>query len=188
VPSGETCGTNGTNCLLSFAYQPYGVTLNFTPVVLSQGRIQLRVATEVTDIDNSKQITVLGTAIPAFRTRRNETTVELPSGGSIMSAGLISTETQQAINGVPGLMNLPVLGALFRSRDYQRDETELLIIVTPYIVHAVDPHEIVKPDSNYSDASDPQTWLLGRVNRLYSSTGNSQPIQNYSGKVGFIND
>jgi pilus assembly protein CpaC len=188
VPSGETCGTNGSNCLLSFAYQPYGVTLNFTPVVLSQGRIQLRVATEVTDIDNSKQITVLGTAIPAFRTRRNETTVELPSGGSIMSAGLISTETQQAINGVPGLMNLPVLGALFRSRDYQRDETELLIIVTPYIVHAVDPHEVVKPDANYSDASDPQSWLLGRVNRLYSSTGNSQPIQNYSGKVGFIND
>jgi pilus assembly protein CpaC len=188
VPSGETCGVNGTNCLLSFGYQPYGVTLNFTPVVLSQGRIQLRVATEVTDIDNEKQITVLGTAIPAFRTRRNETTVELPSGGSIVSAGLISTETQQAINGVPGLMNLPVLGALFRSRDYQRDETELLIIVTPYIVHAIDPHDIAKPDDNYVDATDPQSWLLGRVNRLYSGSGNSQPIQNYSGKVGFIND
>ena len=78
--------------------------------------------------------------------------------------------------------------ALREIRLGERDETELLIIVTPYIVHAVDPHEIVKPDSNYSDASDPQTWLLGRVNRLYSSTGNSQPIQNYSGKVGFIND
>jgi pilus assembly protein CpaC len=60
--------------------------------------------------------------------------------------------------------------------------------VTPYIVHAVDPHEVVKPDANYSDASDPQSWLLGRVNHLYSSSGNSQPIQNYSGKVGFIND
>ncbi|WP_246731580.1 type II and III secretion system protein family protein [Methylocapsa sp. S129] len=188
VPSGETCPTGGGNCVLTFAYQPYGVTLNFTPVVLSQGRIQLRVATEVTDIDNSKQITVLGTAVPAFRTRRNETTVELPSGGSIVSAGLISTETQQAINGVPGLMNLPILGALFRSRDYQRDETELLIMVTPYIVHAIDPHEIVKPDANYVDATDPQSWLLGRVNRLYSSSGNSQPISNYSGKVGFIND
>jgi pilus assembly protein CpaC len=188
VPSGETCPTGGGNCLLSFVYQPYGVTLNFTPVVLSQGRIQMRIATEVTDIDNSKQITLLGTAIPAFRTRRNETTVELPSGGSIASAGLISTETQQAINGVPGLMNLPILGALFRSRDYQRDETELLIIVTPYIAHAMDPHEVVKPDANYVDATDPQSWLLGRVNRLYSSTGNSQPISNYSGKVGFIND
>jgi pilus assembly protein CpaC len=188
VPSGETCPNNNSNCVLSFAYQPYGVTLNFTPVVLSQGRIQLRIATEVTDIDNSKQITILGTAVPAFRTRRNETTVELPSGGSIASAGLISTETQQAINGVPGLMNLPILGALFRSRDYQRDETELLIIVTPYIVHAIDPHEIVRPDANYVDATDPQTWLLGRVNRLYSTSGNAQRIQNYYGKVGFIND
>jgi pilus assembly protein CpaC len=188
IPSGETCAANGTNCVLGFTYQPYGVTLNFTPVVLSQGRIQLRVATEVTDIDSSKQITVLGTSIPAFRTRRNETTVELPSGGSIASAGLISTETQQAINGVPGLMNLPILGSLFRSRDYQREETELLIIVTPYIVHAIDPHEVVRPDANYSDASDPQSWLLGRVNRLYSSSGNPQTIPNYSGKVGFIND
>jgi pilus assembly protein CpaC len=186
VPSGEQC-TAGGGCVLGFAYQPYGVTLNFTPVVLSQGRIQLRVATEVTDIDYEKQITIQGTSIPAFRTRRNETTVELPSGGSIASAGLISTDTQQAINGLPGLMNLPILGALFRSRDYQRNETELLIIVTPYIVHAIDPHEVVKPDANYVDATDPQSWLLGRVNRLYGS-GNSQPISNYSGKVGFIND
>ena len=188
IPSGESCATNGANCVIGFAYQPYGVTLNFTPVVLSQGRIQLRVATEVTDIDNSKQITLLGVSIPAFRTRRNETTVELPSGGSIASAGLISTETQQAINGVPGLMNLPILGSLFRSRDYQRQETELLIIVTPYIVHAIDPHEVVKPDANYVDASDPQSWLLGRVNRLYSTAGNPQAFPNYSGKVGFIND
>jgi pilus assembly protein CpaC len=188
VPSGETCSTGNTNCVLSFTYQPYGVTLNFTPVVLSQGRIQLRVATEVTDIDNSKAITVSGTAVPAFRTRRNETTVELPSGGTIASAGLISTETQQAINGTPGLMNLPILGSLFRSRDYLHNETELLILVTPYIVHALDPREVVRPDANYSDATDPQSWLLGRVNRLYSTTGNSQTLQGYSGKVGFIND
>jgi pilus assembly protein CpaC len=188
IPSGESCPSNGGQCVLGFTYQPYGVTLNFTPVVLSQGRIQLRVATEVTDIDNSKQITLLGIAVPAFRTRRNETTVELPSGGSIASAGLISTETQQAINGVPGLMNLPILGGLFRSRDYQRQETELLMLVTPYIVHAVDPQEVVKPDANFVDASDPQGWLLGRVNRLYSTAGNPQAFPNYSGKLGFIND
>jgi pilus assembly protein CpaC len=188
IPASETCGVGGTNCILGFDYQPYGVTLNFTPVVLSQGRIQLRIATEVTDIDNSKQITLLGIAVPAFRTRRNETTVELPSGGSIASAGLISTETQQAINGVPGLMNLPILGSLFRSRDFQRQETELLIIVTPYIVHAINPQEVVKPDANYTDATDPQSWLLGRVNRLYSTAGNPQAFPNYSGKVGFIND
>ena len=187
VPASETCATNGI-CTLGYVQQPYGVSLNFTPVVLSQGRIQLRIATEVTDIDDSKQITVLNTSIPGFRTRKNETTVELPSGGSIASAGLISTQTQQAINGVPGLMNLPVLGSLFRSRDFVRNETELLIIVTPYIVHAMDPHDVTKPDANFAEASDPQAWFLGRVNRIYSSAGNLQRPPGYIGRVGFIND
>ncbi len=186
ISNGETC-TNGV-CMLSIIQQPYGVTLNFTPVVLSPGRISLRVGTEVTDIDTSTQITIDNTSIPGFRTRRNETTVELPSGGSIVTAGLISTKTQQAINGVPGLMNLPVLGALFRSRDYLRDETELLIVVTPYIVHAIDPREVVRPEGNFAEASDPQAWLLGRVNRIYSSSGALQPMPGYSGKVGFITD
>ena len=169
-----------------FIQQPYGVTLNFTPVVLSQGRIQLRIATEVTDIDSSTQVTFSGISIPGFRTRSNTTTVELPSGGSIASAGLISTQTEQAINGFPALMNLPVLGALFRSRDYQRNETELLIIVTPYIVHAVDPSQVVRPDQNFQDASDPQAWFLGRVNRIYSTAQSLQPMPGYAGKIGFI--
>src|SRR5271163_691729 len=191
IPSGETCGTGtgiGNGCILTYVQQPYGVTLNFTPVVLSQGRIQLRVATEVTDIDTSHSLAIDNTSIPGFRTRKNETTVELPSGGSIVSAGLISTQTQQAINGLPGLMDLPVLGALFRSRDYLRQETELLIVVTPYIVHAVDPKDVVRPDANFQEASDPQAWFLGRVNRIYSSSGNLQPMPGYTGKVGFITD
>jgi pilus assembly protein CpaC len=187
ILNGYSCQING-QCQPTIVQQPYGVTLNFTPVVLSQGRIQLRIATEVTDVDTSTQITIFGAPVPGFRTRKNETTVELPSGGSIVTAGLISTKTQQAINGVPGLMNVPILGALFRSRDYLRDETELLIAVTPYIVHAIDPREVARPDANYSDASDPQSWLLGRVNRIYSSTGAVQPTPGYSGKVGFITD
>jgi pilus assembly protein CpaC len=173
-------------CQYGFIQQPYGVTLNFTPVVLSQGRIQLRIATEVTDVDYSTQITFSGITVPGFRTRNNTTTVELPSGGSIASAGLISTQTQQAINGFPALMNLPVLGALFRSRDYQHNETELLIVVTPYIAHAVDPKEVVRPDQNFQDASDPQTWFLGRVNRIYSTAQSLQPMPGYAGKIGFI--
>jgi pilus assembly protein CpaC len=186
IPSGETC--TGGVCELNLIQQPYGVTLNFTPVVLSQGRIQLRVATEVTDIDDSKEIIIQQTAVPGFRTRKNETTVELPSGGSIVSAGLISTQSASAVTGLPGLMNLPILGALFRSHDYQRQETELLIVVTPYIVHSVDPKEVARPDQNFVDASDPQAWLLGRVNRIYSSSGGLRPMPNYSGKVGFITD
>jgi pilus assembly protein CpaC len=173
-------------CQYGFIQQPYGVTLNFTPIVLSPGRIQLRIATEVTDIDPSTQVTFSGITIPGFRTRSNTTTVELPSGGSIASAGLISTQTEQAINGFPALMNLPVLGALFRSRDYQRNETELLITVTPYIVHSVDPNQVVRPDQNFQDASDPQTWFLGRVNRIYSTSQSLQPMPGYAGKIGFI--
>jgi pilus assembly protein CpaC len=156
--------------------------------VLSQGRIQLHIATEVTDVDESRQLTIGNTSIPGFRTRKNETTVELPSGGSVASAGLISTQTAQAINGIPGLMNLPVLGSLFRSRDFLRSETELLIVVTPYIVHAIDAHQVVDPTQNFSEASDPQAWFLGRVNRIYSTSGNLQRPPSYVGRVGFIND
>ena len=186
IPGGETC-TNGV-CLLAINQQPYGVTLNFTPVVLSQNRISLRVATEVTEVDTTKTIQVNGSGVPGFRTRRNETTVELPSGGSIASAGLISSQTQQAVSGLPGLMNLPVLGALFRSHDYLRQETELLIVVTPYIVHAIDPQNVTRVEQNLSDASDPQAWLLGRVNRLYSTSGTLQPMPGYSAKIGLITD
>jgi pilus assembly protein CpaC len=186
VPASENCQAGF--CTLGFIQQPYGVSLNFTPVVLSQGRIQLHIATEVTDIDESKQLTIGNTSIPGFRTRKNETTVELPSGGSVASAGLISTQTAQAINGIPGLMNLPVLGSLFRSRDFVRNETELLIVVTPFVVHAIDPHEVVNPDMNFSEASDPQAWFLGRVNRIYSTSGNLQRPPTYIGRVGFIND
>jgi pilus assembly protein CpaC len=184
IPSSESC--TGGVCQIGFIQQPYGVTLNFTPVVLSQGRIQLRIATEVTDVDYATQLTMNGLSIPGFRTRNNVTTVELPSGGSIATAGLIGTQTEQAINGVPALMNLPVLGALFRSRDYQRSETELMIVVTPYVVHAIDPASVVLPDKNYADASDPQAWLLGRVNRIYSTSGALEPLPGYAGKIGFI--
>jgi pilus assembly protein CpaC len=173
-------------CQYGFIQQPYGVTLNFTPIVLSPGRIQLRIATEVTDIDPSTQVTFSGITIPGFRTRSNTTTVELPSGGSVASAGLISTQTEQAINGFPALMNLPVLGALFRSRDYRRNETELLITVTPFIVHPIDPSQVVRPDQNFQDASDPQGWFLGRVNRIYSNSQSLQPMPGYAGKIGFI--
>jgi pilus assembly protein CpaC len=184
IVSGQSC--SGGACSPTLVQQPYGVTLNFTPVVLSEGRIQLRIATEVTDIDYSTQISYAGISVPGFRTRSNTTTVELPSGGSVASAGLISTQTEQAINGFPALMNVPILGALFRSRDYQRNETELLITVTPYIVHPVDPNQIVQPDQNFQDASDPQTWFLGRVNRIYSASQSLEPMPGYSGKVGFI--
>ena len=192
VPSSSSCTAIGTTtqalCTPSIAYKPIGISLNFTPVVLSEGRILLRIATEVTDVDTQNSFTYAGVTVPGFRTRRHETSVELPSGGAVATAGLLQQTTRNSINGLPGLLNLPVLGTLFRSRDYQRQETELLIVVTPYIVRPVSPNEIARPDDGFADASDPQSWLLGRVNRLYSSRNNPEAVQNYKGRFGFITD
>jgi pilus assembly protein CpaC len=191
IPSAPVCTTTGsqTTCTPGGAtYQPYGVTLNFAPVVLSAGRILLHIATEVTEIDYETAVTIQGVVVPGLTTRKNETTVEVPSGGSIASAGFLQTTSTQVINGTPGLMNLPILGALFRSRDYQRNETELMIIITPYLMKATAANLLPKPDDGFADSSDPQAALLGRINRLYASPNNPEALKNFNGHVGFIQD
>ncbi|WP_158810757.1 type II and III secretion system protein family protein [Beijerinckia sp. L45] len=187
-PTGTVCVTTTSCTTGGAAFKDYGITLNFSPVILSEGRILLHLATEVTDIDFQNSVIISGTPTPGVRTRKNETTIELPSGGSIATAGLIEQQTRQVINGLPGLLNLPILGTLFRSRDYLRSETELMIIVTPIIVKAVKPNEIARPDDGFAEASDPQSWLLGRVNRLYATPSNPEAVKNYRGRVGFIQD
>jgi pilus assembly protein CpaC len=181
-------GSYNNGCVPTVDYKPYGVTLNFTPVVLSSGRISLRLATEVSEIDPATSSVMNGMSVPGFRTRRHETTVELPSGGSIATAGLIEDMSNQAQNGTPGVMNLPVLGQLFRSRDYRRQETELMIVATPYLVKPVPNSALARPDDNFASANDPQAWLLGRVNKLYSTTDNPEAAAHFSGRVGFIHD
>lgn len=191
IPQGQSCSPDNTGritCTTQVQYKPYGISLNFTPVVLSEGRILLRVATEVTEVDQTQSFTFSSVNVPAFRTRKNETSIELPSGGSIVSAGLIQVKSRQVINGLPGLMNLPILGAAFRSRDFQREESELLIIVTLYIAKAANPNELARPDDGFMEATDPQTWLLGRVNRLYSTRSNPQAAAGLRGRFGFIID
>jgi pilus assembly protein CpaC len=190
VPGPPSCSQGqGNFCTVTIVYKDYGVDLRFTPIVLAEGRIELHLATEVSEIDPTLSATpVAGYPVYAFLTRKNETTVEIPSGGSIASAGLLQTQSRQIVNGLPGLLDLPILGALFRSRDYQRQETELMIVVTPYIVKPTRPNEIAKPTDGFADASDPQTWLLGRINQLYASPGNHEATQDYKGPVGFIQD
>ena len=175
-------------CKNTYEFKPYGITLNFTPTVLSEGRIQLRLATEVTEIDGLNGADSALANLPAVRTRRHETTIELPSGGSIVSAGLIQQKSRSIIKGQPGLMNLPVLGALFRSRDFQNEETELMIIVTPYISKVLRADQISRPDDGFANASDPQGYFLGKVNRIYSRASNPQILTTYKGRVGFIAD
>ena len=186
--------TNSTSvffgCQVTYEQKPYGATLNFTPTVLAGGRISLHIATSVVEPDESTRVSAgCGSAsIVGFRQRQNETTVELPSGGSIVSAGLVQQLSQQTIAGTPGLMNLPILGALFRSRSYQRNETELMIVVTPYLSKTLRPDQVSKPDDGFTDATDPQSWLLGRMNRIYSTANNPELIRSYRGRVGFIAD
>src|SRR5690606_30898820 len=120
--------------------KPYGVGLGFTPVVLSGGRISMKISTEVSELTNQGAFTLQaspnspGLTVAGLKVRRAESTVELPSGGSLMMAGLLQESAAQNLDSLPGMMNMPVLGALFRSRDYQNGQTELVVIVTPYIV------------------------------------------------------
>ena len=193
IPTGYTCDPGKAVCTLGVTYKPIGVALNFTPIVLSANKISMRIATEVTELDFENQIVLQGgsgqptVTVPAFRVRKSDTTVELPSGGTLATAGLIQRVSKTSINGLPGLMNLPVIGVLFRSRDYQREETELMIAVTPYIAKPMQPSEVQRPDDGFVETHDAQAILLGRLNKIYGSGGGPVP-QAYKGRVGFIAD
>jgi pilus assembly protein CpaC len=196
IPAGLSCDTTKSPplCQASIEFKKFGVSMNFTPVVMSEGRVSLKVMTEVSDLssDNALSLTVPGATqnvtIPSIRVRRADTTVEIPSGGALAMAGMIQEQTKQSINGVPGLLQLPVLGALFRSRDYVNNQTELMILVTPYIVKAVAPKDLSRPDDGYADVSDPSQILLGRLNRIYGLNGRADPKHTYNGRFGFILD
>jgi pilus assembly protein CpaC len=195
IPSGYTCSQPSSGsasiCQYGIDFKKFGVSLNFTPVVLSEGRISLKVMTEVSDLSNENTLTLAGpppVTIPSIQVRRTETTVEIPSGGALAMAGMIKDQTKQAINGVPALMDLPVLGALFKSREYINQKTELAVIVTPYVVRPVAPKDLSRPTDNFIDAADPAGMLLGKFNRLYGTTAGTDPGRTYYGKPGFILD
>lgn len=192
VPAGYTCDPNTRACQLAIQFKKFGVGLNFTPVVLSEGRISLKVLTEVSELSNENSIQLVqGSAtqtIPAIKTRRAETTVEIPSGGALALAGMIQEQTKHQISGLPGLMQLPVLGTLFKSRDYVNRQTELMVIVTPYIARAVAQKDLSRPDDGFADSADPAAVLLGRLNRIYGAPGKPAPAAGYNGKYGFILD
>jgi pilus assembly protein CpaC len=196
VPAGYTCDQTGRSCQLSIQFKKFGVGLNFTPVVMSEGRISLRVLTEVSELSNENAIQLVqgstSQTIPSIRTRRAETTVEIPSGGSLAMAGMIQEQTKQYMSGMPGIMELPILGTLFKSRDYVNRTTELMVIVTPYIARAVAQKDLSRPDDGFADSSDPTAILMGRINRIYGSPspkGPSSPAPtSYRGQYGFIID
>lgn len=164
----------------------YGIGLEFQPVVLSAGRISLKVRTSVSEPTIEGSVSLHDSNMISIRKRLADTTVELPSGGSMMIAGLVRDDVRQAITGLPGLTKIPVLGALFRSRDFVRNETELVIIITPYLSRPVARNELAKPDDNFNAASDGAGMFLGRVNRVYGTMQTDKPNGRYHGVVGFI--
>jgi pilus assembly protein CpaC len=186
VPGAPDCSS--VPCKPTIQFKKFGISLGFTPVVLSEGRISLRVATEVSELSQENSISISGTTIPGLKTRRADTTLEIPSGGSMVMAGLIKQQTKQSISGLPGVAQLPVLGTLFRSRDYVNNNTELMILVTPYVVRAVAQKDLARPDDGFADASDPQADLLGSINRIYGAPGRTAPARTYRGTYGFITD
>jgi pilus assembly protein CpaC len=194
IPAGVSCQTTTSGvigqCITTVVYKKFGISLNFTPVVLTEGRISLRVMTEVSEVSTENALTggVGGTTIPSIKTRRAETTLEIPSGGSIAMAGLIQEQTKQAVNGMPGIDQLPILGALFRSQDFVSNQTELMVIVTPYVVRAVAQKELSRPDDGFASASDSQSTLLARINQIYGVPGSAEPVGSYQGNFGFITD
>lgn len=177
---------------ISLEFKPYGIGLGYTPVVLSGGRISLKLSTEVSELSSLGAFTLASSSgsssltVPGLTVRRAETTVELPSGGSLMIAGLLQQQTKQNIDSLPGMTNLPVLGALFRSRDYLNGETELVIIITPYIVDPTKPQDLQTPADGLRTASDMSTALLGRLNKVVKAPAGANLGRAYQGPVGYV--
>ena len=119
---------------MSVEFKSYGIALNFQPVVLSDDRINLTVKTEVSELTSDGSVNVSNITIPALRIRRASTTLEIPSGGMMVLGGLIKDDVKQALAGTPGLLDLPILGTLFRSRDFQQSQSELAIFIQPILV------------------------------------------------------
>ncbi len=178
---------------ITVEYKPFGVSLAFTPVVLSEGRISMRIKTEVSETTTDGAFSI-GSAnstatvsIPGLKVRRAETTVEMSSGSSLVIAGLIKEETRQSLNGIPGIKDLPVLGGLFRSHEFQNSETELVVIITPYVVEPVHRTQLALPTDGFSQPNNSRAILFGRLNEIYGIAG-SNPSGSYQGSAGFIID
>jgi pilus assembly protein CpaC len=170
---------------ISVQFKEFGIGLAFTPVVMSEGRISLKIETEVSELTDAGAVTLSDIRIPALKKRQAKSTVELPSGGSLALAGLISEDTRQNIDGFPGLKDVPVIGTLFRSRDFTKNETELVVIVTPYMVRPTSRKNLARPDDGLAAATDRKANFLGHLNRVYGR-GRELPPGTLRGEYGFI--
>lgn len=173
-------------------YKPFGVGLAFTPVVLSGGRISLKISTEISELTTQGAFTLSGGStgtnltIPALTVRRAETSVELPSGGSMMIAGLIQQQTRENIDALPGAGAIPVLGSLFRSRDYLSGDTEMVVLVTAYLVDPNNPGAFQTPADGLRFANDAETILFGKLNKTVQAPPGANAGRTWQGPIGYV--
>ncbi|MBC7952625.1 MAG: type II and III secretion system protein family protein, partial [Rhodospirillaceae bacterium] len=182
VPVGEQNGQ------ITIEFKQFGVLLNFTPVVLDPGRISLKLQTEVSAIDRQTALVKLSSFdVPGLTVRRASSTVEMSSGGSIMIAGLLQNDITSNLSGLPGIMDVPILGALFRSTSFQRKETELVVIVSAYVVQPLEKPQLALPSDGFAPSSDWDRVLLNRLQENYTRSNAPAPVPvQLQGPIGYI--
>lgn len=181
VPSGIN-----SDGLITFTFRQFGVNLTFTPTVMSRGQIGLKVDTQVSEPTTEGGFSVGGITVPATKDRQASTSVRLQSGSTLAIAGLIEDKVRQQFNELPGISKLPILGALFRSRDFVHSQTELLILVTPVLAQAGGPIQLPTDDVQFP--GDAEAIFLGHMQKLYGVGGSSMNAGQYRGNVGFVLD
>ncbi len=188
VSGGEILVPTGvTEDGIVYAFREFGIQLNFTPVVINKGRIRLEISTQISEIDTTLTTTISGLDVPGFKTKTTETTVDMPSGSSMMISGLLQNNNSNSISGVPYLKDIPILGALFRSTEFQRDETELVITVTVYLANPVgNDTPLAIPTDGFEAASDFDLFLLGRLHRQYGVGERPFWSDSVKGPFGYI--
>jgi pilus assembly protein CpaC len=182
VPTGRDDNDN-----ITIEFKKFGVSLSFTPVVLSKRQINLRIKTEVSRLDTSQELQLFGTTIPALTVRRADSTVSMTSGGSIMIAGMLQNDEFNDIEGSPWLQDIPILGALFASKGFQNKQTELVIMVTAYIARPTQPGtQLSLPTDGFVPADDFDFYLMGRLYKRYGKRVRPETMPMVRGPVGYL--
>ncbi|MEZ5690156.1 MAG: type II and III secretion system protein family protein [Rickettsiales bacterium] len=179
--------TPGSPVSVTVEYKPIGVSVKFTPDILSENRIRMKVQPEVSEVSDADAVLLSGFRVPSISTRRAKTVVELAPGESFMIAGLLKDETRSSIDQLPGIKEVPVLGALFRSTEFQRNESELVIAVTPYIVDPLKSSDVKLPTDDFRPASQMEMFFYGALGSVLTDK-RSAFIPKLEGPTGFMVD
>jgi pilus assembly protein CpaC len=176
----------GGNNVVTIDYKPFGVSVSFVPYVLSENRIRMSVLPEVSEISNANGVQLQGYTVPSLTTRRAKTTVELAPGESFMIAGLIRDDMTTTLRQLPGIKEIPVLGALFRSTEFEKNETELVIAVTPYIVDPLKSGDVRLPTDDFRPASTMESFFYGALSSIAHGERKTSQTPSLEGPVGFM--